>query len=351
MVLGLLKGGIDFINEYYDRFSLHFPQIFYAGYILNFFYLFGFLLSIQKSDITYVDALWGLAYAVQAFVYYTKSMKHSFIPFFSEQMSWEKLLFACIVGFHGLRLCFYVLLRHNKEDKRYVRWRERIGKNFWWISYPLIFLPQMITSIISGLTIYEFCNARKKDINHFFYYMGISTMLLGMAIEILSDIQMYMFQLNKKNKERVLDTGFWAMCRHPNYFGHSLFHWGMFICNIAVGHFWTIISPITFMFAMCFITGIPGVEAVLLREKGERYREYMHNVPSFLPLGYIRRLFMPKEEQHPEQQKEMRETGKQTNIPTVPIAPQMEQSQRPMFKDRGMGETSQDQNLHQRIVQ
>jgi steroid 5-alpha reductase family enzyme len=244
------------------------------------------VLSIFIKDISVVDYAWGLGFAIQSYIYFKNSIHFTFFKIFSEKFSWEKVTFAILVAVHGIRLAAYLFMRNRgkPEDKRYrVLLREKMPNHFWWMSYFVVVIPQMLANLFIGLTIYEFDNASKSNINHLWYWMGILTMVSGTLIQSLADMQMYFFKNAKRNEGKVLDSGLWRLSRHPNYFGDALFWWGTFLCNFSIGKVYTIVCPLLFTFLVVYVTGIPQLEKFLIKEKGDRYLDYMKTTPAFLP--------------------------------------------------------------------
>ena len=264
------------------------------------------MISVKKSDLSLVDMLWGISFCIQTAIYYSKSLDYSFFHIFTpDRFSWEKVTFSFLVFTHGLRLSAYLMLRDattDGEDKRWKKLRGRIGKNFWWVSFFYVFMPALLVNIIMGTTIYEFENSSKASINHLQYWIGILTMIAGGLFGSLADIQKYQFQNISSNKGKLLNTGLWSLCRHPNYFGETLFWWGTFIVNFAAGTVWTIICPLAFTFMIVYVTGIPAAEAQSREDFGSKYEEYVKNVAKFIPISLSKIVGKKnKLEQSPEQ--------------------------------------------------
>jgi steroid 5-alpha reductase family enzyme len=281
-ILSLMFWGVQ---KTFTFFTPDFFQIFYAGFILNILYSVTWMLSAKLRDATLVNFLWGLGIAVQSLLYFFKSLDYTIFSFFSEKFSWEKLTFTTIMIAHGLIHSAYLIIRElgHGEDKRYAALREKLGGNFWWLSYFIVFMPLFSLNMMMGLTIYAFDNSYKSDISSFYYWLGIVTMICGGVFSTLADLQKYNFLHNKRNEGKVVDVGLWSLSRHPNYFGTVLFWWGAYLVNFSAGILWTIVCPIVFSFSILFLTGIPVNERLMLSEQGDKYKEYQNNVPAFIP--------------------------------------------------------------------
>ncbi len=112
--------------------------------------------------------------------------------------------------------------------------------------------------------------------------------LTGFAIEVAADEQKRRFRRQPENANRFIETGLWAWCRHPNYFGEILL-W----CGIAVAAFpalggWqyaTLLSPVMVWLQLTRISGIPLLNAGAQKRWGDddAYRRYLERTPSLLP--------------------------------------------------------------------
>jgi steroid 5-alpha reductase family enzyme len=246
------------------------------------------LFSLKKKDISLVNFLWGLGFAIQGVMYFYKSLDYTIFSIFSDKFSWEKLTFTSLIVAHGIRLAAVYIAKEYEEgeDIRYSKMRENLGGSFSLLSYPLVFLPQFFLNMLIGTVIYAFANCYKSDISHFWYWMGMSFMIFGGLFGTLADIQKLYFKHNRRNEGKIVDVGLWALCRHPNYFGEMLFWGGAFLCNFSSGILWTIISPMV-LEAMIFFRSIPTVEKHMLDDYGDRYADYQKRVSMIIPFPQL----------------------------------------------------------------
>ena len=104
----------------------------------------------------------------------------------------------------------------------------------------------------------------------------------GVVIESIADFQMSNFKLIPNNKGKLMDKGLWQFSRHPNYFGDSLFWWGIFILSYGyTSNLLIIISPMIMTYFLMRVSGVTLLERQL-RHKKEGYEEYINNTSSFL---------------------------------------------------------------------
>ena len=105
---------------------------------------------------------------------------------------------------------------------------------------------------------------------------------IGFAFEAIGDAQLARFKANPANAGKVLRSGLWARTRHPNYFGESLMGWGVWLCALAAGAWWTIFAPLLMTFLLLRVSGVALLERTLAAEKPE-YAAYVREVPAFAP--------------------------------------------------------------------
>jgi steroid 5-alpha reductase family enzyme len=86
----------------------------------------------------------------------------------------------------------------------------------------------------------------------------------------------------------VCDLGLWAWSRHPNYFFEWLgwFAYPAFAIDLSGRYPWgwaTLLAPVLMFLVLRFGTGVPPLEAHMLRSRGQAYRAYQARVAAFLP--------------------------------------------------------------------
>jgi steroid 5-alpha reductase family enzyme len=122
-------------------------------------------------------------------------------------------------------------------------------------------------------------------------YLGVLILLTGIAGEALADAQLKRFRERPGNKGWVCDAGLWRWSRHPNYF----FEWFCWLAypviaistDYAFKYPWgwaSLLAPVFMYWILVHVTGIPPLEAQMLRSRGERYRAYQSRTSAFFPL-------------------------------------------------------------------
>ena len=120
--------------------------------------------------------------------------------------------------------------------------------------------------------------------------MGALILLAGIAGEALADAQLKVFRTDPANKGRVCDVGLWRWSRHPNYF-FEWFGWLAYpVIAISPGDplsypwgFAALLGPVFMYWILVYVTGIPPLEAQMLRSRGDRYRDYQSRTSPFFP--------------------------------------------------------------------
>jgi steroid 5-alpha reductase family enzyme len=118
-------------------------------------------------------------------------------------------------------------------------------------------------------------------------YLGALILFAGIAGEALADAQLKSFRNNSANKGKVCDLGLWRWSRHPNYFFEWLGWLAYPVIALSLDYPWgwaTLLAPVFMYWILVHVTGIPPLEAQMLRSRGERYRDYQSRTSMFFPL-------------------------------------------------------------------
>jgi len=204
-------------------------------------------------------------------------------------ISWRQLVIAALVGFWSLRLGSHIATRvaHGPEDARYAALRESWGGQFQ--SRMFLFLEaQALCAVLLGVAVLLAArnpapNPRLIDI------AGLALLAFAILGERSSDMQLELFKADANNRGRVCDTGFWSWSRHPNYF----FEWLGWLAYPLLAISWSgdypwgwlaLLGPALMYALLVYVSGIPPVEAHMLRSRGAAYRDYQRRTSAFFPL-------------------------------------------------------------------
>jgi steroid 5-alpha reductase family enzyme len=196
-------------------------------------------------------------------------------------------LVAGLVAIWSLRLGVHIAIRSAgiTDDPRYAAFARE-----WGVDAPrrmFIFLQNQGFGSIP-LVFAIFVAARfPQDALRLQDYLGALILFAGIAGEALADAQLKSFRENVANKGRVCDVGLWRWSRHPNYF-FEWFGWLAYpVIALSTGYVWgwaALLAPVFMYWILVYVTGIPPLEAQMLRSRGDRYRDYQSRTSQFFPL-------------------------------------------------------------------
>ena len=88
--------------------------------------------------------------------------------------------------------------------------------------------------------------------------------------------------------DRFIDTGLWAISRHPNYFGEIMLWCGVALMALPVLSGWallTLVSPVFVFVLLTRVSGIPMLEKKGAKRWGEDsgYQRYLRETPLLVP--------------------------------------------------------------------
>jgi steroid 5-alpha reductase family enzyme len=103
--------------------------------------------------------------------------------------------------------------------------------------------------------------------------------LVGTVFHFGGDYQKRRFKTREGGKGRLLDTGFWGLCRHPNYFGDLL----IYVSFAAIGqNLWGWIAPLLNLLQYVF-DAIPKNEKWAAERYGAAWEAYKARTKAFVP--------------------------------------------------------------------
>ena len=197
---------------------------------------------------------------------------------------WRQLAVAGLSGLWSLRLGTYIARRVAKsgEDVRYVELRQQWGRGFRLRLLRFVMLQPPVTALL-GLSV--FAAAHVPGVLNWRDYAGILLFVAAFAGEAVADEQMRRYK-ECADRPAVMDRGLWGRSRHPNYF----FEWLVWLAlpaiaftPTAVGTWTTLLAPAVMYLVLRHGTGVPMLEASMLKRKGKAFRAYQRRVNVFFP--------------------------------------------------------------------
>lgn len=256
-----------------DRFTLIFSITFLST---SFMMMAAWWFARRIDNYSVVDAFWSFGFAVHALIFF--KMGSGYGP--------RKLLVAIMLISWSARLCTFLTRRifrhHPVEDARYLELRDKYRPHVKWgffcfyqyqawsislLTFPLIFVISNHTETIYPIE-----------------FLGFLVWLIGLVGEATADRQKAEFYKDPDNKMRVCRAGLWRYSRHPNYFFESIVWWGLFLFTLGTPNmFVAIYAPLTMMFLLFKVTGIPISERAQLKRFGPAFEEYQRRTSAFFP--------------------------------------------------------------------
>ena len=211
-------------------------------------------------------------------------------------------LVAGLVALWALRLGLHILRRTigGNDDPRYVELKREWGEGF---ATRLFWFLQIQAGAALLLALSILVAARNPaPVWAWSDLLGALVLIVAIVGEGIGDRQLAAFRKDETNKGGVCDVGLWSMTRHPNYFFEWL-GWTAYAV-IAIGPSagfgapwpwgWIALTGPAFMYwLLVHASGIPPLEAHMLRSRGAAFRAYQARVFAFWP-----RLPSPIEDTH-----------------------------------------------------
>jgi steroid 5-alpha reductase family enzyme len=257
-----------------------------AGIALSLSILMGSAWMVQQrsGNSGWVDTIWTFAVGLTG-------AGSALWPIAGSAPNARQWLVAALVAVWSLRLGSHIAVRTAgiTDDPRYAAFASE-----WGVDSPrkmFVFLQNQGFGSIP-LVFAIFVAARfPSDSLRIADALGALILLIGIAGEALADAQLNKFRSHSANKGLVCDAGLWRWSRHPNYF----FEWFGWLAYpvIAVSpdyppsYPWgwaSVLAPGFMYWILVHVTGIPPLEAQMLRSRGERYRDYQSRTSAFFPL-------------------------------------------------------------------
>ena len=196
-------------------------------------------------------------------------------------------LVAALVGLWGLRLAVYLARRTAaaaRPDPRYERFKAQWGG--WGLKAWRFLMIQAATLVVLTLSVRAAAVRPEAalDLRDALAALVVAAAVVGEAV---ADRQMAAFRRDPANHGKVADRGLWGWSRHPNYFFEWLvwLAWPVMALDPAAPASWLTLPAAAMMWWLLnHVSGVPMLEAEMLRSRPEAYRSYQARVSRFLPL-------------------------------------------------------------------
>lgn len=202
----------------------------------------------------------------------------------------RNMLVGAMVVFWSMRLGFHILARTasaNYEDPRYADLRREWGDKFQ-LRLFLFLQVQALCGVGLAVTVYAAAH-RPGPALSIADFAGLALLIVSVIGEGIADRQLRAFTADKANHGKVCDTGLWSWSRHPNYFFEWLGWLSYPVMAITLaGDWWqgwlALIGPVLMYWLLVYVSGIPPLEAHMLKSRGDAFRKSMARTSAFFPL-------------------------------------------------------------------
>jgi steroid 5-alpha reductase family enzyme len=238
------------------------------------------VLSVYKRDVSIVDSLWPLLFALMGYAYAAGA--GGGVEFGLGTMGPRAVLILSLATAWALRLFLYITWRNwnHGEDRRYQAIRARNEPHFAFKSLYLVFALQVLLAwVISLPLLAALLNPgplRVLDV------IGAGLWLAGFTFEAGGDWQLARFKADPSNRDQVMDRGFWRLTRHPNYFGDFCVWWGFYLIAVAAGGWWALLGPLVMSVLLMRVSGVTLLEKDI-GERRPKYADYIRRTNAFFP--------------------------------------------------------------------
>lgn len=207
---------------------------------------------------------------------------------------WRQIVVALLVATWSLRLGLHISARTRSagDDPRYrqlsTEWGSQAPRRMFWFLQSQAAVGTVLA--ISAALAAQNPNPilRAQDV------IGLLVLVVAVVGEAVSDAQLRKFKARQHGQNAVCDVGLWRWSRHPNYFFEWLAWIAYPVIAIDISGYnpfgWlALLAPACVYWVLVHVSGIPPLEAYMLRTRGDTFRAYQQRTRPFLPLPLFRR--------------------------------------------------------------
>ena len=234
-----------------------------------------FIVTCFIPDTSLYDPYWSVAPVVMLLLAMVKYRLFSI----------NAILFFVCVCLWSIRLTGNWALTYKglcREDWRYRRYREKLSPvGFFLINFAgLQYIPTIVVylGLIGGFGVLRTEGFDPRLL------VGLAVMLIGVALELVSDRAIHRFLREHAGEGRTCDASIWRWSRHPNYLGELTFWLGVFLCYLLTGAGkWYLGLGFLSIFALFLFVSIPMMEKHNLERRSD-YEAYRARTSVLIPL-------------------------------------------------------------------
>jgi steroid 5-alpha reductase family enzyme len=237
----------------------------------------------QKSGNSgWVDVTWSLGVGGIAFI-------ASIFPLAHGWPQWRQIIVGVLAASWCLRLGVHIAKRASAsaDDPRYrnmiIQWGSDAARRmFWFLQSQAAVGIILVVSILLAAQNPD-PHLRIQDL------VGLAVLVVAIVGEAIADHQLREFTADPANRNGICEVGLWRWSRHPNYFFEWLSWLAYPIIAIDFGGYnlygWlALTAPVCMYWVLVHVSGIPPLEAHMLRSRGESFIAYQKRTRPFFPL-------------------------------------------------------------------
>lgn len=234
-----------------------------------------FIVTCFIPDTSLYDPYWSVAPVVMLLLAMVKYRLFSI----------NAILFFVCVCLWSIRLTGNWALTYKglcREDWRYRQFREKCSPvGFFFINFAgLQYIPTIVVylGLVGGFGVLRTEGFDPRLL------AGLAVMLIGVALELVSDRAIHRFLREHAGEGRTCDASIWRWSRHPNYLGELTFWLGVFLCYLLTGAGkWYLGLGFLSIFALFLFVSIPMMEKHNLERRSD-YEAYRARTSVLIPL-------------------------------------------------------------------
>src|SRR5882672_4650599 len=239
-------------------------------------------IAVRTGRSGWIDATWSFAIGAAGVVAALAPLDANATP------TARQWIVAALAGIGSLRLGLHIAVRTagGGDDPRYAKLREEWGAEFRGRLFSFLQI-QAVAAFLLALSILAAARNPAPELR-ISDWLGITLLVAAILGEGTADRQLARFRANPANRGRVCDAGLWGVSRHPNYF----FQWLGWLAYSVIaidptgdyGWGWLALFGPAFMYwLLVYVSGVPPLEAHMLRSRGDAFRIYQARVNAFWP--------------------------------------------------------------------
>jgi steroid 5-alpha reductase family enzyme len=239
---------------------------------------------VQKrvNNAGWVDVFWTFAIGIAG-------VSLSLWPLGGLTISPRQWLVGGLVALWAVRLGAHLAVRvaGGPEDVRYAAFRTQWGRRFqtrmfWFLQIQAAAAILLVISILAAAR-NPAPGLRVQD------WLGVAVLAVAIFGEGIADAQLRAFKKRHSGRGHICDTGLWAWSRHPNYF-FEWFGWlayPLLAIDFSGGYGWGYVAlsaPVFMYWLLAHVSGVPPLEAEMLKSRGAAFKTYQARTSAFFPL-------------------------------------------------------------------